>query len=102
MKPIKNNADITVNKVCNIYQGRVLLVGLTIETVKYCVVNIYSPNNDDHEFIEHVFLETLGRPRISREDHLIMGGDWNAVIKNNLDNLGGVAQHASKYYVHSL
>ena len=40
--------------------------------VKYCVVNIYSPNNDDYELIENLFLETLGR---SREDHLIMGGE---------------------------
>ena len=67
---IKNNEDITVNKVRNICQGRVLLLELTIEAVKYCVVNIYSPDNDDHEFIENLFLETLGR---SREDHLIMG-----------------------------
>ena len=43
---IKNHEDITVNKVQNICQGRVLLVELTIEAVKYCVVNIYSPNND--------------------------------------------------------
>ena len=52
---IKNNEDFTVNKVRNICQGRVLLVELTIEAVKYCVVDIYSPNNDDHEFIENVF-----------------------------------------------
>ena len=30
---IKNNEDITVNKVQNIFQGRVLLVELTIEAV---------------------------------------------------------------------
>ena len=83
---IKNKENITVNKVRNICQGRVLLLELTIEAVKYCVVNIYSPNNDNHGFIENVFLETLGR---SREDHLIMGGDWNTVLENNLDKLGG-------------
>ena len=92
---IKNNENITVNKVRNICQGRILLLELTIEAVKYCVVNIYSPNNDNHGFIENVFLETLGR---SREDHLIMGGDWNTVLANNLDKLGGAAQHANKYY----
>ena len=45
--------------------------------------------------IENVFLETLG---MSREDHLIVGGDWNTVLENNLDKLGGAAQHANKYY----
>ena len=54
-----------------------------------------SPNNDVHEFIEKLFLKTLG---ISREDHLIMGGDWNTVLKNNLDKLVGAAQHANIYY----
>ena len=87
--------DITVNNVRNKCQGRVMLVELTIEAVNYCVVNIYSPNNDVHEFIEKLFLKTLG---ISREDHLIMGGDWNTVLKNNLDKLVGAAQHANIYY----
>ena len=92
---IKNNEDITVNKFRNICQGRVLLLELTIEAVKYCVVNIYNPNNYNHGFIENVFLETLGR---SCEDHLIMGEDWNTVLENNLDKLGGAAHHANKYY----
>ena len=47
--------------------------------------------NDD--FIENLFLETLGR---SRDDYLIMAGDWNTVLNYNLDKLGGAAQHANK------
>ena len=38
---IKNNENITVNKVRNICQGRVLLLELTIEAVKYTVWSIY-------------------------------------------------------------
>ena len=90
---IKNYEYITVNKVRNICQGRLLLLELTIEAVKYCLVNIYSPNNDDHEFIENVFLETLGR---SREDHLIMGETGIQFFRTT--KLGGAAQHANKYY----
>ena len=50
---------------------------ITQNKVKYCLVNIYSPNSDDQQFIENVFLETLGR---NRDDYLIMAGDWNAII----------------------
>ena len=81
----KNNEDINVNKIRIICQGRVLLVELTIEALKYCVVNIYSPNNGNHDFVENVFLETLGW---SREDHILMIGNWNIVLENNLEMLG--------------
>ena len=52
----------------------------------------------DQQFIENVFLETLGR---NRDDYLIMAGDWNAVLENNLGKMGGgggAAQHANKNY----
>ena len=42
-----------------------------------------------------MFLETLSR---NRDDYLIMAGDWNAVLDNNLDKMGGAAQHAKKNY----
>ena len=72
-----------------------LLIELTYNSVKYCLVNNYCPKNDNQEFIEIVFLETLGR---SRDDYLIMAGDWNTILDNNLDKLGGAAQHADKNY----
>ena len=78
-----------------ICQGRVLLLEITYKNVNYCLVNNYSPNNDDQNFIENLFLETLGR---SRDDYLIMAGDWNTVLNDNLDKLGGAAQHANKNY----
>ena len=92
---IKNKENITIDKARDICQGRVLLLEVTYNSVKYCLVNNYSPNKDDHEFIENLFLEALGR---GREDHLIMAGDWNAVLNNDLDKLGGATWHANKYY----
>ena len=92
---IKNKENITIDKARDICQGRVLLIEVTYNSVKYCLVNNYSPNKDDHEFIENLFLEALGR---GREDHLIMAGDWNAVLNNDLDKLGGATCHANKYY----
>ena len=92
---IKKNKQIMVDNIRRLCQGRFLLVEITYNTVQYCLVNNYSPNNDDQDFIENVFLETLGRPR---DDYIIMAGDWNTVLNNNLDKLGGAAQHANRKY----
>ena len=64
-----------------------------IHFCRYRLVNNYSSNNDDQEFIENVFLETLGR---SRDDYLIVAGDWNTVLDNNLDKLAGAGQYANE------
>ena len=87
---IKKNEDIKVGNIRTICQGR----EITHKNVNYCLVNNYSPNNDDQQFIENIFLET----HRSRDDYLIMAGDWNTVLDNNLDKLGGAAQHANKNY----
>ena len=91
----KKNDSIKIDKVREIHQGRVLLIEITYNSVKYCLVNNYSPNNDDREFIEKIFLESLGR---NRENFLVLGGDWNTVLNNDFDKLGGAAQHANKNY----
>ena len=39
-----------------------------------------------------MFLKTLGR---SRDDYVILAGDWNTVLDNNLDKQGGAATHAN-------
>ena len=92
---IKKNESIEVNEIRVICEGRFQLMEITQNDVRYCLVNIYSPNDDNQQFIEKLFLESLGR---KREDYLIMAGDWNAVLDNNLDKMGGVAQHANKNY----
>ena len=76
----------------NIIPGRVILLEVECDSVNYCSVNIYSPNNDDVDFLKTVFHETLGR---SRDDFVIMAGDWNTVLNNDLDKLGGAQNHAN-------
>ena len=41
---------------------------------------------------EKVFAEVLGR---SRNDYLIMSGDWNTVLDNNLDKQGDSSVHSN-------
>ena len=87
-----NIANLKIIKHKTIIQGRATLVEIEINNVKFCLVNVYCPNNDDTNFLESVFLETLGR---SRDDHIIMAGDWNTVLDNTVDKCGGLQTHAN-------
>ena len=90
---VKNGA--THVKICNhviVVPGRVHYLEFDIENVSYCLVNIYAPNSDDLSMFERVFSDILGR---NRNDFLIMCGDWNTVLDNNLDKLGGSSTHSN-------
>ena len=87
---IKPNTSI---KICShhiIVQGRTSLLEIEIESVKYCVVNVYCPNNNETSVVEQTFSEALGR---ARDDYLIFAGDWNTVLNNSIDKEGGGTQH---------
>ena len=89
---VKPNVNIKIINQVDIILGRVMLLEVEYNSMNYCLVNVYSPNNDDVDFVKTVFLETLGR---SRDDYVILVGDWNTVLNNTLDKLGGAANHAN-------
>ena len=69
VKPNVNN--LTITKINHLVEGRATLVELELGSEKFCIANIYAPNNDDIGFLETVFHYTLGRPR---DDQVIYGG----------------------------
>ena len=81
----KRNTNIKIISHKIIIQGRVILLEVDCDSVMYCLVNVYSPNNDDVDFLKTVFLETLGW---SRDDFVIVAGDWNTVLNNDLEKMG--------------
>ena len=89
---IKPKLNLKIIKQVDIILGRVILLEVEYDSINYCLVNVYSPNNDDVEFLKNIFLETLGR---SRDDYVIFAGDWNTVLNNTLDKLGGASKHAN-------
>ena len=89
---IKNKSlEIKCHKV--IVPGRASILEFMYGGCVLSVVNIYAPNNDDTNFLETVFSETLGR---EGSDLLLWGGDWNTVLDNDKDKLGGNWQHSNK------
>ena len=80
-------------------QGRAHYIEFEIEGTNFCLANIYAPNNDDLNFLETVTFDLIARPR---NDHLIMCGDWNTVLNNSLDKMGGSTTHANHRCQHFL
>ena len=88
----KRNSNIKIGNYRTIIQGRATLVEIEVDSVKFCLVNVYCPNNNETSVVETVFLETLGR---TRDDYPIFVGDWNTVLNNTVDKWGGNPTHSN-------
>ena len=71
--------------------GRYLIVKASIneETITFC--NLYGPNSDSPPFFETLFATLLN----FAHDKVILGGDFNIVIDNDLDKYGTIP-HGNK------
>ena len=90
---IKKNAGIQVIRHKEVVQGRGHILEIEYDSVNLCLVNVYSPNNDDVDFLKNIFHEALGR---NRNDYTIYGGDWNAILDDNIDKSGGSLKHSAQ------
>jgi exonuclease III len=57
------------------------------------MANIYAPNQDETNSVEKLLEEIYGR---NKDDLIIMAGDWNTILDNLLDKLGGARYHANR------
>ena len=78
-----------VNDIKTDDQGRLLLVDINIEDRNLCLANVYGPNVDNPSFYSNLFNQLQS---FSTSD-IILGGDFNLVLNNDLDKLGGSPQH---------
>ena len=90
---VKKNSDIIINRHQELVQGRAHLLEISVGAVNLCIINVYSPNNDDISFLQTVFHDTLGR---QTNDYVLFGGDWNAVMDDKIDKSGGAKKHSSQ------
>ena len=84
--------DIKIIKQVNIVKGRAMLVEIDVLGTIFCLVNVYCPNNDDASFLNDVFLEACS---FSNSDNMILGGDWNTILDNDIDKVGGAPTHSN-------
>jgi len=69
--------------------GQFLLAEIIVNEKVFCLVNVYGPNNDSPDFFPHLFdqIQSLSSYEV------ILGGDFNLVLNNDRDKLGGSPQH---------
>lgn len=60
--------------------GRHIIVQGRMFSERITLVNIYAPNHDDLTFFQRIFLKLS-----SMEGKLILGGDFNLTLDQNLD-----------------
>ena len=87
------NRNLKVIRHKIIEGGRLSFLEVEYENIPYCIVNVYAPNNDNVDLLEKMASEVFGR---QRDDFLILGGDWNTVLNNSLDKVGGSLAHGNK------
>ena len=87
----KNTLNSTnILNYVHIVPGRATLVDVESGGIVFGLVNVYCPNNDDTSFLNNVFLEACAN---TKADNLVFAGDWNTILDNSLDKVGGATSH---------
>ena len=88
---IRNSVSFRALSTFSDPEGRFIVIKAIVNDLNMTLVNIYSPNNDEPDFLLKVFAEVdkLNSPI------LIIGGDFNLVI-GPLDYKGTNLQHSNK------
>ena len=69
--------------------GRLLVVSFELEDKKIVTCNVYGPNSDNPAFFE----EMINHIKNLDFDHLIIGGDFNFVLDNEMDAYQRLSSH---------
>ena len=89
--------DYTINEVIRDNTGRFLLLDMTINEQPIILVNIYAPTKN-HENEQMAFLNFISE-RLEEyiDKNIILGGDFNVCLNQDLDKTGGKQNTYSNY-----
>ncbi|MEW8548783.1 MAG: reverse transcriptase domain-containing protein, partial [Candidatus Thiodiazotropha sp.] len=76
-----NNFEYEVGKIIRDADGNYIILEVTIGGKKIILVNIYGPNDDKPQFYKEIKLKILSL----ENDHVILCGDWNLVLDQEMD-----------------
>lgn len=81
---LKRNYPVEVDSCVALFDGRVIMLTLIVDSVKYLLVNVYGPNEDDADFYIQLF------DHIEKEDNpnFIVVGDLNVTLDYFKDTRG--------------
>ena len=94
---ISSRLDYKVKETKRDNEGRVLNLVIEMDEQTINLVNVYAPNTDTERRTFFLNLE----PFISKEYENIIGGDFNSIMDNRLDKLGGDpnSRQAATYFL---
>ena len=94
---ISSRIDYKVKETKRDNEGRVLNLVIEMDEQTINLVNVYAPNTDTERRTFFLNLE----PFISKEYENIIGGDFNSIMDNRLDKLGGDpnSRQAATYFL---
>jgi hypothetical protein len=77
-----NNFEYTIHKVNVDSKGNFIIIDITIiNCLRFTLVNIYGPNNDD----PHFYTDLHTRIDSFENDSILICGDWNLVLDPSID-----------------
>ena len=87
---IRPGLDEKINSIDKDIVGRTILADLTIQGTAFKILNIYAPNTEEQQVQYFRYLRNLMKDKLTENDKIIMGGDFNFVPEPQLDRKGGV------------
>ena len=90
---IKRRVKTEVHRIIKSNQGRYIILDITIDDTRYCLCNLYAPNEDDAQFFRNIFrqIDSL------KCENIVIGGDFNvALTVNDIKSSKGKTEHAHK------
>ena len=87
----KRNLEISVLNIFRDKDGRYLFAQIALKQKMLCLANVYGPNNDN----PHVFSNFFNDLNNFLSYDVILGGDFNLILNNDLDKIGGASQHSN-------
>ena len=79
---LKRNFEYKANSMKVDNNGNFISVLLTINNLRFRLINIYAPNSDSPDFFEFVKQQI----ELSEHDHCIMCGDFNLILDRLKDS----------------
>ena len=87
----KNNSNLVLEASRVDREGRLVELKVRVSNLKLLVYSIYAPNQDAERVRVFEILEQWIDESQERDRKILLGGDFNIVLNNNLDRIGGRA-----------
>ena len=84
------NLNFSVNKQVGDKNGRIFILDVNIDGIKYVLVNIYNANNEVEQVqVLSELSELMKNINFSEENRIVLAGDLNVFVDSKLETKGG-------------